>query len=213
MAEKLKHYSKREELASAVSHFAGVILALAGAYPLRQLQLKSGNDLFGTGLLFYWFSLLAMFGASGFYHICPSEKFKPAARKLDHCAIYLLITGTYAPLITGAVRTTGGYAILLTLIFLTLAGIAGKFLFANKFHFLEVAIYIIMGWACAFIARDLIASMSSKGVLLLLAGGILYTAGVIFYVNKREFAHAVWHLFVLAGAIFQYFAILSIGNL
>ena len=154
-----------------------------------------------------------MFGASGFYHLCKDQWLKILARKFDHSAIYLLITGTYAPLITGAVKTKGGYITLALLCGLTLFGIFAKILFANKFHFIEVAIYLAMGWACVFIAPDLISSMTSNGLLLLLYGGIAYTGGVIFYVIHREFFHAIWHLFVLAGAIFQFFAILTIGNI
>ncbi|MBR7131428.1 MAG: hemolysin III family protein [Lentisphaeria bacterium] len=209
MPQKIKHYSAREEKFSAYSHLAGVLLAIAGGSQFIRLAAEKNDTLFTGGLIFYWVSLILMFGASGFYHLCRSEKLKVHARKVDHCAIYLLITGTYAPLITGAVKTAAGYIVLLTLIALTLLGIAGKLLFANKFHFLEVVLYIAMGWACIFIARDLIANMSGKGLLLLLAGGISYTGGVIFYIGKKEFCHAVWHLFVLAGAILQYLAILT----
>ncbi len=212
MAEKLKHYTPREERLNAWSHIAGVFFGLAAAFPLYKLCVKNGSASFTAGVIFYWLSFLAMFGASSFYHLCKDQWTKILARKFDHSAIYLLITGTYAPLITGAVKSTGGYIILFTLCVLTLVGIFGKILFANKFHYLEVIIYVAMGWACVFIAKDLLSTMSGQGLLLLLYGGITYTGGVIFYVIHREFFHAVWHLFVLGGAIFQFFAILTIGG-
>ena len=212
MTEKVKYYTPREDALSAYSHLFGVFLAFAGIYPLWQTASRVDSSSFTAGVIFYWFSLLAMFGASGFYHFCRTEKWKIAARKFDHCAIYLLITGTYAPLITGAVKTFSGFIVLWTLIGLTLLGILNKCFFANKFHYLEVLIYIVMGWACVFIAKDMIAGMYPTGLYLLFAGGITYTAGVIFYVIRKEFFHAVWHFFVLAGAILQFLSILTIGK-
>ncbi|MBE6378945.1 MAG: hemolysin III [Lentisphaerae bacterium] len=212
MAEQIKHYTPREEKLSAYSHLTGVFLVFAGIYPLWKCAAAVHTAAFTAGVIFYWISLLAMFGASSFYHFCKDEKSKLAARKFDHLAIYLLITGTYAPLITGAVKTFSGFVVLAVLILLTLLGIVNKLLFANKFHFLEVIIYIVMGWACVFIARDLIAGMSRTGLMLLLAGGITYTSGVIFYAIRKEFFHAAWHIFVLAGAILHFLSILTIGK-
>jgi hemolysin III len=213
MTEKLKHYTPREERLSAYSHLAGVLLTLIAAIPLYRLAENYGCPFFSAGTAFYWLSLLAMFSASAVYHLYTNQWHKVIARKFDHCAIYLLITGTYAPLITGTVRNQAGYIVLTALIGLTIAGIAGKYLFANKFHYLEVVIYILMGWACVFIAGDLIDTMPHRGLLLLTTGGITYTSGVIFYAIHREFFHAIWHFFVLAGAILQFFAILTLGNI
>lgn len=210
MAKTPKTYTNREEIFNTWSHLVGVFFALAGAVPLYSLACNRNEMIFTAGLIFYWLSFLAMFGASSCYHLCKDQQKKSVIRKLDHSAIYLLITGTYAPLITGVVRNRAGYIILGILITLTTIGIAGKFLFSNRFHFLEVIIYLAMGWACVFIAGDLLSTMSGTGLLWLLTGGIAYTAGVVFYVIRREFFHGLWHLFVLAGAIFQFFAILTI---
>ena len=213
MAEKIKTYTPREERLNALSHIAGVLFAFAAIYPLYRLCAKVDSGIFTAGVIFYWFAFLAMFGASSFYHLCKDQWWKILARKFDHSAIYLLITGTYAPLITGAVQSRAGYIVLLTLCALTFLGIFAKIFFANKFHYLEVIIYLAMGWACVFIAPDLLSTMSSDGLWLLLYGGIAYTGGVVFYVIHKEFFHALWHLFVLTGAIFQFFAILTIGKI
>ena len=213
MAEKLKHYTAREDRLNALTHLAGVFFGLAGSFPLYNLAVSKGNNFFTAGVIFYFFSFLAMFGASSFYHLCQDPWKKVLARKFDHCAIYLLITGTYAPLITGAVQSRAGYIVLLTLCALTFLGIFAKIFFANKFHYLEVIIYLAMGWACVFIAPDLLSTLSRDGLWLLLYGGIAYTGGVVFYVIHKEFFHALWHLFVLTGAIFQFFAILTIGKI
>lgn len=211
MVEKLKVYTRREEWLNCITHLCGLIFGIAGAGALYRLICRFDSPLFTAGVIFYWLSFLAMFGASSFYHLCASQWWKILARKFDHCAIYLLITGTYAPLITGAIRSVPGYIVLAVLCGLTLLGILSKCFWANKFHHLEVVIYLAMGWACVFIARELISSMSADGLRYLLYGGISYTAGVVFYVIHREFFHALWHVFVLAGAIFQFFAILTIG--
>ncbi len=213
MAERLKQYTAREDRLNALTHFAGVFFGLAGIIPLYRLTVIKNDSLFSAGVLFYLLAFLAMFGASSFYHLCKDPWLKLLSRKFDHCAIYLLITGTYAPLITGAVKNTAGYIVLLVLCALTFTGIVAKVFFGNKFHYLEVIIYLAMGWACVFIAPDLISTMPHDGLFLLLYGGIAYTGGVVFYVIRKEFFHALWHLFVLAGAIFQFFAILTIGNI
>ena len=211
MAEKIKVYTPREEKLNAATHIAGIIFGVWAVFPLFKLACRGGSLPFTIGIIFYWLAFLAMFGASSFYHLCRSAWSKVLARKFDHSAIYLLITGTYAPLITGAVKTTAGYVVLITLCILTLLGIFGKIFFANKFHLLEVVIYVAMGWACVFIAKDLLASMTGNGLRLLLYGGIAYTGGVVFYVIRKEFFHALWHVFVLIGAIFQFFSILTIA--
>ena len=107
-------------------------------------------------------------------------------------------------------KTAAGYAVLAVLIGLTALGIVSKFLFANKMHRLEIFIYLVMGWACVFIAGDLLRSMTKEGLLLLLAGGLCYTGGVIFYVIRREFFHVLWHLCVLAGMFFWYTCVTKI---
>lgn len=211
MGSKLKNYTPQEERWNFITHIIGVFLAFAGVVPLFYTGLKVGEPLFWGGLFFYWLSLLTMFGASSFYHFTDSVWLKLHARKLDHCSIYLLITGTYAPLMLGVVKNFTGNLILTVLIILTMLGIAGKFFFDDKFHRLEVIIYLIMGWMCVAVAGNLIKSMSHTGLLLLLAGGLMYSFGVIFYAIKKEFFHMIWHIFVLAGAILQYFAVLTIA--
>lgn len=210
MAEKVKHYTPREERLNAASHLAGILFGVIGIFPLYHLAAVKNDGAFSASLIFYLLAFLAMFGASSFYHLCQDPWRKTLARKFDHCAIYLLITGTYAPLITGAVKNTAGYIVLLALCVLTLLGIFGKFLVGNKFHYLEVVIYLAMGWACVFIAPALIETMTRNGLLLLLYGGTAYTGGVVFYAVHKEFFHAIWHFFVLAGAIFQFFALLTL---
>ena len=212
MPQKIKHYSAREEKFSAYSHLAGVLLAIAGGSQFIRLAAEKNDTLFTGGLIFYWVSLILMFGASGFYHLCRSEKLKVHARKLDHCAIYLLITGTYAPLIFLYLQNAAGYTVFALLLAATVAGIGGKIVFKQRFHKIEVALYLLMGWCCVAIAKPMLTLIPHFSLWLLLAGGIAYSGGVILYAMRREFAHAAWHIAVLAGVVLHYMCIIYAAN-
>lgn len=204
-----QRYSSREEKLSAWIHLTGAGLFLGSGWKLFCCNDQLGKALFFS-LIFYWFSLIFMFGASALYHLVKSERAKQYCRKFDHCAIYILITGTYAPLMTGILADWRGYAVLGTLLLLTVAGIVIKFCFAGRFHRLEVGLYLLMGWLCLLVIKPLITGFPASGFKLLLSGGTVYTAGVIFYAIRKEFFHAFWHIFVLAGAWLQFMAVLTI---
>ena len=209
--EKLaRRYSIREERLNFWTHVSGVILFLATGWKLFYHNELINGKAFFLAQIFYWFALIFMFGASALYHLLKSEKAKQYGRKFDHCAIYILITGTYAPLMTGVLADWRGYTVLGTLLVLTVAGIVIKFCCAGQFHKLEVALYLLMGWLCMLVIKPLIAGFDPTGFKLLVAGGVTYTAGVIFYAIRKEFCHAVWHLFVLAGAWLQFMAVLTV---
>ena len=205
MAER--RYTPREEIWNWASHLLGaVVVLLAGFYLLRPV---AGNWL-TAARIFYWFSMLAMCTASSCYHLVRDPARKAACRKLDHCAIYLLITGTYAPLMAGLLPDWRGVAVMAALFTLTAAGIALKFGCAQRFHRIEVVIYIAMGWLCLTVLKPLVSAMDRTGFPLLLSGGAFYTLGVAFYVVKREFFHAIWHFMVLSGVILQLLAVLTV---
>ncbi len=207
MGSPSSRYSHREEIINAATHWLGTgLLATGGMYFFPDV---SGLDL--AAWIFYFAALLFMFCGSALYHSVKKEKTKLLCRKLDHCAIYFLITGTYAPLMTGLFPDWRGAATMTVLGVLTLAGVTIKFCCDTTFfHRIEVGIYLIMGWLCAILAKPLIAAMPRHGLLLLFYGGLCYSGGVIFYAIKKEFFHAAWHIFVLAGAILQFFAVLSL---
>ena len=208
--ELSRRYTAREERFSAWIHLAGTAGFTACGWKLFGLYSSDKGELFLLSLIFYWLSLLFMFTASAVYHMVKSERAKQIARKCDHCAIYLLITGTYAPLMTGVIADWRGYAVLGTLLLLTAAGIIMKFFYAGRFHKLEVILYLLMGWLCMLVIKPLADSLPATGLWLLVAGGVTYTAGVAFYAIRKEFFHAVWHMFVLAGAWLQLLAVLTV---
>ena len=203
MAER--RYTPREEVWNWGSHLLGAVAVLLLGLPLLR---PAGGFWLTAARIFYWFSMLAMCAASSCYHLTRDPERKALCRKFDHCAIYLLITGTYAPLMAGLIPDRRGVAVMAALIALTLIGIGVKFGCSNRFHRVEIVIYIIMGWLCLAVFRPLVSAMGRTSFILLLSGGIAYTAGVVFYVIKREFFHALWHFMVLSGVILQLFSIL-----
>ena len=207
---EISRYSDREERLNFATHAAGAVLFAGAGWKLFAGNALLSSKAFLFSQIFYCFSLIFMFGASAFYHLSKSAGVKRFARKFDHCAIYILITGTYAPLMTGVLANWCGYAVLGTLLLLTAAGIVIKFCCAEKFHRLEVILYLLMGWLCMLVIKPLFAGLPPAGFKYLISGGVVYTAGVVFYVIRKEFFHALWHVFVLAGAWLQFMAVLTI---
>ena len=127
---------------------------------------------------------------------------------LDHCAIYLLIAGSYTPFLLVNMRDSVGWPMFAAVWGIAAVGITLKIAFGHRFHNLRLATYLIMGWLVVLAGSDLVESLASGGLTLLIAGGLTYTLGVIFYVGERiPFNHAIWHLFVLGGSICHYFAV------
>ena len=207
MAEIEKTYTSREEFINAATHFAGSAASLAGIFYILQCKMVKESAAGLAAGLFYGISLVFMFGCSGFYHSCKNVERRKFLRQLDHCAIFFLITGSYAPLLYSVSRDLTGLVIFILLVVLSVAGTVGRFLHWHALRKIEIALYVIMGWCCAAIGGKLINQLPPRLLWLLFAGGIAYTAGIAAYIKRREFSHAVWHLFVLAGAALQFLAI------
>ena len=204
----LSAYSKKEELANAISHGLGVILGILGliASIIKGSQTLNGVQLFGV--LVYNISIILLFLCSTLYHSIPSAHWRPKLKLADHCAIYLLIAGTYTPLMLISLHTIQADIVLAAIWSLAIAGIIFKVRFIHRFRALSVGIYLLMGWLCVTVMSQLIAGLSETGFDLLLAGGVFYSVGVIFYVVKAiPFNHAIWHLFVLMGAFSHWLCI------
>ncbi|WP_076413910.1 hemolysin III family protein [Shewanella sp. UCD-KL12] len=201
-------YSPKEEFANTMSHALGVIAGIVGLV----LSLIKGADSLSSiqlfGVVIYCSSIILLFSCSTLYHGISSPKWKHKLKVADHCAIYFLIAGTYTPLMLIALDGFKANVILVLIWSLAFGGVLFKTLFINRFKKFSVALYLLMGWLCATVMSDLIVSMTELGFQLLLWGGIFYSVGVIFYVGKRlPYNHAIWHLFVLAGAISHFFCV------
>ena len=188
-------------LAAALLALPGAVwLAYAGRHDLLRL----------ASLLIYGFSLVLMFSASAAYHLIDARpRLATTLRTLDHSAIYLLIAGTYTPFLLVSLRGGWGWSLFGVVWGLALAGIAFQVFFVDRFRLAQTLIYLGMGWLVVVATRPLLARVPAGGLLWLLAGGLFYTLGAVFYLWKKlPYHHGIWHLFVLAGSVCHYFAIL-----
>lgn len=205
-------YSVKEELANSLSHGLGVV---AGVVGLIMCILKGYEHLSFVqmaGVIVYCASIILLFLCSTLYHSATDIVLKHKLKVADHCAIYLLIAGTYTPLMLISLNSETGNEnanlVLIAIWSLAVGGILFKTLFINRFKIFSLALYLAMGWLCVTVMKELIAGMSPLGFNLLITGGLFYSLGVIFYVAKRiPYNHAIWHLFVLGGAISHFLCI------
>jgi hemolysin III len=202
-------YSRPEELAHALTAGLGIV---ACALCIPWLAWASFGDPWrlGTALVF-GLSALAMFVTSVVYHWAEEPELKVVLRKLDHSAIYLLIAGTYTPFTLIAMDRAWGWTLFGIIWTLAAIGIVAKNTVGFRYPKLSVAMYVGMGWMAIIAIQPLMASLTTSQLLWILAGGLLYTGGVPFYVWKsKKYTHAVWHLFVLGGVACHFVAVLSV---
>lgn len=198
-----------EEIANAVSHGIGALASLAGMILLIVLSAKQGNLATMICGLIYGLSLLILYTSSTLYHALTAPKAKRVFRILDHCNIFLLITGTYAPISVLMIGGRLGYGLLIANSACGILGILLNAINMKKFKAVSMVLYILMGWMCIFIAKPLMQAVPVNLLWLLLGGGIAYTVGIVFYALKKpKFMHFIWHIFVLAGSILQFVFIL-----
>jgi len=205
----IHQYSIKEEIANAISHGVGAILSVAGLTILVFYAVLAQDTTRITSFAIYGTTLVIMFLSSTLYHALMHNKSKQLFKLLDHCAIYLLIAGTYTPLMLITIQGNLGI-ILLSLIWgIAIAGITFKLIFGHKYKILSLITYIGMGLISLTIIHRLYQALPIDGLILLAVGGAVYLLGVVFYVYKKiPFNHAIWHLFVLAGASCHYFMML-----
>ena len=202
-------YSQFEELANWLTHGIGWLLSIAGLVVAIVLTARDGDAWVITSVSIYATTLILLYAASTLYHAVPSLRWKRVLRKLDHSAIYLLIAGTYTPFVLVNLRGPWGWSLFGVVWGIALAGVAFKLFFTGRFVLLSSAAYVAMGWLVLVAAKPMWESVPHMGLLLLGAGGLCYTLGVAFYLWRRlPFHHAIWHVFVVAGSVFHFFAVL-----
>ncbi len=197
-----------EELANTLTHGFGLLLSLVGFVVLVVLAALRGDPLVIFSCVVYASSLVILYAASTIYHSTTSPDLKKFLQIVDHCCIYLLIAGTYTPFGLVISGSPVGRALLAGIWAFALVGIALKIIFGNKYPAIGVASYVIMGWLGVFAVQPLLESVGTMPVALAIAGGLAYTVGVIFFPWKSiRHHHAIFHVFVLAGSILHYAAI------
>ncbi|WP_105902932.1 PAQR family membrane homeostasis protein TrhA [Vibrio gangliei] len=204
-----QEYTIREEVANSISHGLGVIF---GIVALVVLLLKAAN--FGADTLtyvsmsIYGASVIVLFLASTLYHAIPHPPAKRWLKTLDHSAIYFLIAGSYTPFLLVGLRTNLAIGLMVVIWLIAILGVIMKVAFVYRFKAFSLISYLIMGWLSLVVVYQLVAHLDIRAVVWLVAGGLIYSLGVIFYTVKRiPYNHAIWHLFVLAGCVCHFIGI------
>ncbi len=207
--DKQELHSTGEEIANAITHGIGVIFAIAALVILIMFSAGKGAK-YIVSVSIYGATLFLLYLASTLYHSLKG-KAKDIFRIFDHSAIYLLIAGTYTPFTFLIIRGWKGWFLFGIIWTFAITGILFKVFFTGRFTLLSTLLYILMGWIVVVFIKSVIKFMPHNGLILLVMGGLSYTFGTVFYVFKWfKFHHAVWHLFVLAGSVLHFFAILTI---
>lgn len=205
-----REQSRPEEVANGLSHGAGVIAALVGVPILLVHAVRHGDAAFIVGTSIFSATILLLYFSSTLYHSLPAGKAKRVFRVLDHSLIYLLIAGTYTPFTLGVLRGAWGWTLFGVVWGLASVGVALKASGKASNPIFSTTLYLLMGWIVIIALGPLVASVPTPGLLWLLAGGLSYTAGVLFFAtdSKLRYGHLIWHGFVLAGTACHYFAVL-----
>jgi len=209
-AKFLPRYSTGEEIANAVSHGVGIVLAITGLPVLVGFSVLYGSAWEIVAVSVYGATMVLMYTASTVYHAIPQMRAKRVLRVLDHASIFLAIAGTYTPFTLGNLRGPWGWTLFGVVWALAVLGIVFKALAVGRLRVWSVVLYIAMGWLVVVGFRQLMANVAPGGIALLIGGGLAYTAGIAFYAAKKvPYHHLVWHLFVLTGSVLHFFAILG----
>ena len=205
-------YTPGEEMVHCATHGLGIVLSAVAIVALLLVASANGASAWrATGGVIFAASALLLFTTSVLYHATTAPALKPRLRLLDHSAIYVLIAGTYTPFALGVLGGAWGWTLFGLVWGLALLGIIAKTTLGFRFHVSSTLLYLAMGWIGVIAARPLLESLTRAEITWIVAGGLAYTLGVPFYLWKsRRYAHAVWHLFVLAGVICHFVAVLSV---
>lgn len=206
-------HSLREEIANGISHGLALIVALAALPILVVSASRAGNTHFTIGAAVFGVSMVVLYLASTLYHSLTHERAKHFFRQVDHCAIFLLIAGSYTPFTLGVLRGPWGWTLLAIVWTLAVAGIAIKVLTGTRHWWLLMCLYVVMGWLAIVAIKPILTLVPLPGIMLILAGGIAYSGGLAFFAAHRiRYHHFIWHLFVIAGTTCHYFAVLWYGH-
>ncbi|KTR47401.1 hemolysin [Pantoea ananatis] len=205
----MQGYPLAEEVANSISHGLGCLFGIVGLVLLldKAAVMNAGLTAIVSSSL-YGGSMILLFLASTLYHAVSHPRAKRVLKKVDHCAIYLLIAGTYTPFLMVGLQSPLAYGLMAVIWGLALLGIIFKLTIAERFKVLSLVTYLCMGWLSLIVVFQLAMKLSAGGIWLLALGGIVYSLGVIFYVARRvPFNHAIWHAFVLGGCVCHFCAI------
>ncbi len=200
-------YTKREDLLNVISHAIGTIFGIVALFLMIVKSIQLEKTIYIVSSVLYGLSIIFLFGVSTAYHGAKDVKVREILRKADHLTINILISGTNIPFILAGLQSRTGIILCSLNVTLSLISIILNLIDVNKFRAISMIIYIITGWMAVVIIKFLYVAIGLDGMILLVCGGLFYTFGLIFYAMKREMAHFVWHIFVLAGTICHFFGV------
>jgi hemolysin III len=204
-----RDYTVGEEIANSVTHGIGIAFSIVALTLLVAGAVAYGDSWALAGGIVFGISLILLYTGSTLYHAIPLPKARHVFKIMDHSAIYLLIAGSYTPFTLVTMRANGGWWMFAVVWTLAAIGIATEAFWAYRPRWLSAVVYLFMGWLAVFMIGPMQASLAAPGLWLLVAGGLCYTLGTVFYVYKRvPYFHMVWHLWVLAGSACHFMAVL-----
>lgn len=208
---KLAPYTYNEEIANVITHGTGVLLSFIGLMLLVVSAMRTGDLWHLVSFSIFGTTLVVLYLASTLYHSIPHIRWKSIFQIIDHSVIYLLIAGTYTPFLLVSLRGKLGWTLFGVIWGLAMFGIVLNIFWMEAVRKASVALYLAMGWLVVLAFGRVMQSLSTPALIYLVAGGIFYTVGVIFYGWKKlPYNHAIWHLFVLAGSTCHFFAVMRI---
>ena len=206
--EAYRKLSVREEIFNSITHGIGTVLSLAALVSLIIIAVSKGNKWHLVSFTIYGSTLVLLYLASTLYHSFTKEKIKNLFARFDHAAIFLLIAGTYTPFLLTVLRGPLGWTLFGIIWGVAIIGVVIRSIYLTRFRKLMVALYLAMGWMFVVAVGPMIKNLPLLSIIFLFLGGISYSVGVIFYVKRdMKYAHGIWHLFVLAGSIMHFFAV------
>ena len=207
-APVLSFHRRVEEWLNSLTHGLGALLSVIGTVALLIAAGKAGDGWKLVSFSIFGASLVLLYLSSTLYHAARHPRLKVVLKTLDHCAIFLLIAGTYTPFLLVNLRDSVGWTLFGIIWTLAIAGVILKLVYGHRYELVRVGIYLAMGWLIVFASSDLASNLNTTGLYLMVAGGIVYTVGVAFYLADRiPYMHAVWHLFVIGGSACHFSAV------
>lgn len=198
-----------EEIANSITHGIGLLFSLAGLGALLFLTWMKGSTIHFVSCGIYGATLVLIYAASTIYHSVRNPRIKHYFQVFDHVAIYLIIAGTYTPFTLVSLRGFWGWLLFGAVWTLSLFGIVFRIVFADRFKALRIALYLVSAWLAILAIKPMLAAIPLAGIIWLVVGGVAYTSGLIFFAwEKLRFNHAIWHLFVMAGSVCHYCAVI-----
>lgn len=202
-------YTLGEELFNAISHGVGALLSVAALVIMAVFTARARDPMAIVSSCIYGATLVILYVMSTLYHALHAPRAKAVFRVFDHCSIFLLIAGTYTPYCLLSLRGVLGWVICIGIWAMAILGLVLNAVNMKKFRVFSAICYVVMGWAIIVAAKPLLAALSGPGIALLLAGGICYTVGIVFFALKNiRYMHSIWHLFVMAGSVLHFLSVL-----